>query len=44
MGVLIHKDPSPMYFATGSITRIRLYATFHEKTAFCFSSNAVNLR
>ena len=34
MGVLIHKDPAPMYFATGSIIKTRLYAIFHEKTAF----------
>ena len=32
--VLNHKDPSPMYFATGSIMKTRLYAIFHEKTAF----------
>ena len=35
LGVLIHKDPFPMYFATGSIMKTRLYAIFHEKTA-CF--------
>ena len=34
MGVLIHKDASPMYFATGSIMKTRLYAIFHEKTTF----------
>ena len=34
LGVLIHKDPFPMYFATGSIMKTRLYAIFHEKTAF----------
>ena len=34
LGLLIHKDVSPMYFATGSIMKTRLYAIFHEKTAF----------
>ena len=34
LGVLIHKDPPPMYFATGSIMKTRLYAIFNEKTAF----------
>ena len=34
LGALIHKDASPMYFATGSIMKTRLYAIFHEKTAF----------
>ena len=34
LGVLIHKDASPMYFATGSIMKTRLYTIFHEKTAF----------
>ena len=43
LSVLIHKDASPMYFATGSIMKTRLYAIFHEKTAFFFLSNAVNL-
>ena len=33
LDVLIHKDPSPMYIATGSILKTRLYAIFQEKTA-----------
>ena len=44
LGVLIHKDASLMYLASGSIMKTRLYAIFHEKKAFFFSSNAVNLR
>ena len=34
LGVLIHKDASPMYFATGLIMKTRLYAIFHKETAF----------
>ena len=34
LDVLINKDVSPMYFATGSIMKTSLYAIFHEKTAF----------
>ena len=34
LGELIHKDASPMYFATGPTMKTRLYAIFHENTAF----------